>query len=105
MTKNLIHILLISAALAISALACGSDSDDSKTVTGQVVDVQAVSLEAFSSLTVRDEDGREWTFKGGLFTGFTPSHLVAHRAENAPVVVTYRENADGSLTALKLEDG
>lgn len=97
---------LLFFAFCIMSAACDSASKNSeKTVAGHVIDVQALTIDAFSSLTIRDAEGKEWVFEGGVFTGFTPSHLIAHRAEGQPVIVTYRESDDGVLRALKLEDG
>lgn len=69
------------------------------------MEVDAVSIDTFNTLTVEDESGKRWEFKGGFFAGFTPSHLLSHRAEREPVEVTYREEPDGTLKVVKIEDG
>jgi hypothetical protein len=103
--RNRLTLAAIAAAVLIATVSCsGNGGSETRTVTGQVVDVQALTIDTFSSLTVRDDSGKVWEFAGGLFPGFTPSHLLAHRAEGAAVVVTYREEADGTLRVMRLDD-
>jgi hypothetical protein len=66
--------------------------------------VQAAAIDTFSSLTVRDSSGDLWTFGGGRFPAFTPSHLVEHQAVGEPITVTYVEEEDGTLRVLEIED-
>lgn len=86
-----------------AALSCGGDGGNS--VTGVVADVVPSGIDSFSSLSVIDGDGRLWTFSGGRFPAFTPSHLLEHRLTRAMIRVTYRKGADGSLTPIALDDG
>ncbi len=94
--------LVLTAAL-ITFGAC-DNSDSQKSVTGQVIAVEARSITEFETLTLRDEDGVTWEFTGGLFTGFTPSHLLEHKALGDPVRVWYDE-IGGELRVKKIEDG
>jgi hypothetical protein len=89
--------------LLTAALSCGGDGGD--TVTGTVADVVPSGIDSFSSLSVIDGEGRLWTFSGGRFPAFTPSHLLEHRLTRASIKVTYRKEANGSLTPVALDDG
>lgn len=97
-----------SAALALVVLliavaACGSD-ESGPSVTGQVIAVESRSITEFETLTVLDDDGKEWRFKGGLFSGFTPSHLQEHMALGDPVRVWYVQEGD-ELRVTRIADG
>ena len=72
-------------------------------IRGLVADVQAGSILKLDSLTIRDEEGRLWSFKVEGQLGFTPSHLREHQVLAQPVIVRYRETPDG-LVALDLTD-
>ena len=75
------------------------------TVTGQVVSVEQASLTTISRLTLQDSSGKQWTFEGGgIFTGFTPSHLEEHRALQQPVTVEYEKGRAGNLRILGVSD-
>ena len=98
-------LFLVAAALAFAA-SCGGETRDGsglKQVRGHVVEVEARNIAEFETLTIRDDDGREYTFASEGFTGFTPSHLREHRLFGQSVLVTYREEA-GRLMAVKTED-
>ena len=97
--------VLLSVALLLSALsvACGADDPGGESVTGDVVSVQERSLTEFEFLTIVDGQGKDWTFVGGAFTGFTPSHLREHMALREPVRVWYVEEG-GILTATRIAD-
>ena len=73
-------------------------------MTGIVIDVQVRSISEFEWLSLEDETGKTWRFKGGSFTGFTPSHLQEHGALKEPVKVWYTEE-NGVLTVTRIEDG
>ena len=89
--------------LLTAALSCGGDGGD--TVTGTVADVVPSGIDSFSSLSVIDGEGRLWTFSGGRFPAFTPSHLLEHRLSRVKINVTYRKEVDGSLAPIALDDG
>ena len=74
-------------------------------VVGHVVEVTAKSLVEFETLTIVDDDGKEWVFSGGEFPGFTPSHLEEHQALGEPVRVFYVREEDGTLRIVRIEDG
>jgi hypothetical protein len=91
---------LIFIVLAVF-LAFGSDNE----VRGQVVNVEPASVTTISSLTIREDSGKLWTFVGvGAFSGFTPSHLNEHRALQEEVTVIYEELEPGVLTILSIAD-
>ncbi len=92
------------AILLVAIASACSSSDAGPSVTGQVVAVEARSITEFESLTIVDEDGKTWEFIGGLFSGFTPSHLREHQSLNEPVKVTYTQDGD-RLRVTRIEDG
>ena len=85
-------------------VACQPATGDG-VVVGHVVEVTAKSLVEFETLTIVDNDGKEWLFSGGKFPGFTPSHLEEHQALGEPVRVFYVTEEDGSLRVVRIEDG
>ena len=97
-----IAIPMMSAVL-LTAVAC--QTTEVKEVSGLVVDVQSQSILLIESLTIRDQDGKEWTFdifpQG--FIGFTPSHLLEHQAAGELITITYEETPEG-LSVVKIED-
>lgn len=96
-------IALSAATVLLLAAACGGADEDSS-VTGRVIGVDPRSLTEFNSMTLVDADQKEWQFKGGLFAGFTPSHLLEHMALGESVTVWYVD--DGvDLTVTRIEDG
>ena len=89
------------------AVSCGNGEnagEETQQVTGSVQDVQPFGIDSFASLTIRDSEGQTWTFSDGRFPGFSPSHLLEHRALGEPVTVTYVEQEDGTLRAVEIED-
>jgi len=95
---------LISAAawLVVTVAACGGGTDS---VVGRVTGVVPKSITAVGTLTLLDQDGREWLFVGGPeFPGFRSSHLRDHQISGAPVRVEYREQ-DGRLAIVSVDDG
>jgi hypothetical protein len=74
-------------------------------VTGRVLNVEQSSITIISSLTLEDDSGKQWTFEGGgVFSGFTPAHLLEHRALGEPVTVEYEETGSGILQIVHLAD-
>ena len=86
--------ILVVALTLFSAIACETPQSAGATVTGLVVDVSAKSLLDIDTLTIEDEEGREWSFTGRSYRGFTPSHLRQHMVEASQVAVTYLEEGD-----------
>ena len=84
------------------AAACAEN--DGQSVSGQVVSVIPSGIDSFSSLTIEDSEGTLWTFQGGRFPEFTPSHLTEHQIAGEAVRVTYEEAEDGTLTVIALDD-
>ncbi len=102
--------ILAVIVIFLAAGACDGDSptgdhgagrpdleDGLKEVQGRVVGVEAASITALASLTIRDESGKEWTFRGEGYVGVTPSHLRQHQVIAQPITVLYRETDDGLL--------
>ncbi len=102
-----IRPLVALALVAAFAAACGGGNKE-RSVTGVIIDVQATSLTAVESLTVRDDDGRTLVFRiapdaiDDPIEGLFPSHLRTHGLAGDPVTVIYREEG-GELLILRLE--
>ena len=102
-------LLAIVAFSAVILIAFGLSSvpieTEPDTVTGQVVGIEQGSITTISQLTLEDETGKRWNFKGGgKFAGFTPSHLEEHMTLREQVTVGYEEDADGVLIILSVSD-
>jgi hypothetical protein len=85
--------------LALLLLACTRDAGP-KTVDGLVVNVTAASFSQIARFDVRTDDSRIITFAVEGDVGVTPSHLRQHMVLAEPVIVTYRESADGPVATL-----
>ncbi len=105
------RILLASAIFAaISVLACGSDSDGTRAVTGLVTAVDAPSLTQLDGFSFRTDDGRALGFRIAPEAnrqdpqrGFVPGHLREHALTSTKVKITYREEGN-ELLAVRIED-
>ncbi len=97
-------------ALVVALASCGrgSDTDGATTVEGTVIAVDGTLAEV-SSFTMRLSDGGNLTFvpaEGVLFHGSAPmNHLRDHLASGTTVRVGYIVLADGTLSAVLVEDG
>jgi hypothetical protein len=90
------------AGLLIALAACGTGASQ---VEGIVTDVDG-DLTTVSMFTVRRADGELFTFvpgEDGDFA-FPLPHLSEHRQTASPVVVTYEQAPDGTLTAVAVDD-
>ena len=111
------HLLVMVLLLALLMEAsCGGNSRDgleetqtpsqesgTKEIRGLVVEVKAASLIELESLTVRDEQGRLWSFTTEGPIDNTPSHVREHQVRALPVTVYYRETPKG-LVAVSVTD-
>ena len=70
---------------------------------GQVVEVIPRSFSELELLTIRDAEGRLYTFETEGFVGFTPSHVREHQFLGQTLLVTYERRGD-ILVAIRLED-
>ena len=107
---------LLAAALVL-AIACGggqatattdaaptTDAGDAgRQVRGHVLEVVARNITELESVSIRDQDGKRWTFTTEGYTGVTPSHLREHQLSGQQVVVSYVEREDW-LVAVKIGD-
>jgi hypothetical protein len=97
---------LAIVALAFALAACGGSGEHK--ATGVIIDVQASSLTALGSFTLRTNDGDTLVFYVAPDAaqdpqeGFFPSHMRTHAVAAEQVTVTYREE-QGDLLALRLE--
>lgn len=104
--------LVAMAALVLMLPACRGGSADltreeDTVVEGTVIAVDG-TLAAVASFTLRLPDGRDLVLvpaEGVLFDGSAPiGHLQDHLASGAPVRVGYVVLADGTLSAVLVED-
>lgn len=81
-----------------------------RTVRGVLLSVQSSNPVQADQVTLRDDEGRVWTFQVSPEVAANPEepqsagHLRQHMALVEPVVVRYREGSDG-LVALRILDG
>ena len=99
--------LAAALVLAFTAAACG-DGDggpEIMSVRGLVQEVEARSLLEIDSVTVRDDDGREWVIEGGgtEIPGFSPSHVREHMVLGQPVTAFFHRE-DGVLALDDMTD-
>ena len=98
-----------AAVLALVLLGGGLTgcSAADPTIEGIVVDVQG-DLTQVDRFTVLDSTGDLVTFVPApdvrFHDGAPLSHLSEHLRNGEPIAVTYRELADGSLAAMRVED-
>ena len=100
-----LRAICVALLTAICVMVACQPAAGDGVVVGHVIDVTAKSLVEVETLTVVDDDGKEWVFNGGEFPGFTPSHLEEHQALGEPVRVFYVTEEDGSLRIVRIEDG
>lgn len=101
---------LLAAALLL-AIACGGGQatatadagEPGRQVRGHIVEVVARNITEIESVSIRDQDGRRWTFTTEGYTGVTPAHLREHQLFGQQVVVSYVERED-RLVAVKIGD-
>jgi len=107
---------LLVAALSL-AIACGggqapatadataaTDAGDAgRQVRGHILEVVARNITEIERVSIRDQDGRRWTFTTEGYTGVTPAHLREHQLFGQQVVVSYVERED-RLVAVKIGD-
>ena len=104
-SRTVILPIVVLIAVIFSIVASSRLGNNLKTVTGQVLIVEQSSITTVSSLTLEDDSGKQWTFEGGgVFSGFTPAHLLEHRALGEPVTVEYEETGSGILQIVRLAD-
>ena len=97
--------IFVLFAMVFSIVTASCFDSNHNWVTGQVLNVEQSSMTIISSLTLEDDSGKRWTFEGGgIFSGFTPSHLLEHRALGEPVTVEYEETGSGILQIVRLAD-
>ena len=107
---------LLAAALLL-AIACGGGQatatadasantdagDTGRQVRGHILEVVARNITEIERVSIRDQDGRRWTFTTEGYTGVTASHLREHQLSGQQVVVSYVERED-RLVAVKIGD-
>jgi hypothetical protein len=104
-------MLLIALAVAFTLVVCdsGKDSDvdgpEAMSVHGLVQHIEARSLLQVGSLTVRDDDGRDWVIegRGTEIAGFSPSHVREHMVLGQPIRVLFHRE-DGVLVLDDITD-
>ncbi|HSO28971.1 MAG TPA: hypothetical protein VLS28_03655 [Candidatus Sulfomarinibacteraceae bacterium] len=102
--RRAVPFVAVIALIAIVAVVASAPA--TSTATGVVVAVDSRSLTDVDSFTIRTPEGEVIDFTvGALQNGaeFPPGHLVEHIASGVPVVVTYRDGADGRV-AIRIVD-
>ena len=104
-SRTVIPAIFVLFAMVFSIVTASCFDSNHNRVTGQVLNVEQSSMTIISSLTLEDDSGKQWTFEGGgVFSGFTPAHLLEHRALGEPVTVEYEETGSGILQIVHLAD-
>ena len=99
-------VALLVVALAAALVACAG-GDGERSAEGVIIDVQATTLTAIESFTLRDNDGETLVFEvspdatDDSVEGFFPGHMRTHALAAEQVTVFYEEE-DGRLLALRL---
>jgi hypothetical protein len=103
--STMLPFALALAAVILITFGISTVVGGPKSVRGQVVAVEQASVTTISNLTIEDDSGKRWTFIGsGKFSGFTPSHLVEHRALRESITVEYEESDSGELKIVGISD-
>jgi hypothetical protein len=102
MNYTLTAVLVVSLAATL-VLSAGCDNGGALQMRGRVVEVIPRSFSELELLTIRDEQGRLFTFETEGFVGFTPSHIREHQFLGQTLLVTYERRGD-ILVATRLED-
>lgn len=84
----------------VAAAACGART---KSITGALVDVQAISLTEIREFSIETPGKARLTFTVRGDVGFSASHLREHMVTGLPVKVSYIDES-GRLVALHIED-
>ena len=92
--------LTICAVLYLLLIAC---SGPQNTVRGVIVAVEDRNLAEIETLTIRDDDGRQWTFTTIAALEKNGAHLRLHQVLGQTIEVQYEERA-GTLIAVALRD-
>ena len=104
-TRTLIPVLIIVIAVVIIAAGVANVMSGPASVSGQVVSVDSATVTTIANLTIENAAGEQWSFLGsGTFSGFTPSHLIEHRALREPITVEYEESDSGELIIVGISD-
>ena len=93
--------LCVLCVLCGYLLAC--NGDEPGTVRGVVVEAIDRNLAEIETLSVRDEDGRVWTFTTDGVLEKNGAHLRLHQVLGQTIEVTY-EAREGRLIATALRD-
>ena len=102
MNTTLTAVFMLTLATTL-LLAAGCETVSALQVRGQVVEVVPRSFSELESLTIRDDEGRTYTFETEGFVGFTTSHVREHQFLGQTLLVTYEKRGD-VLVAIRLED-
>ena len=100
--RQVASLVLVYSLFLLAVVSC---EDETRSVRGLIVEVNADSLLVVETVTVEDEDQVRWTVHGGgrRFDGFPPSHLREHMLQGLPVTVWF-EDRDGVLYMKDISD-
>lgn len=92
--------LCVLCVLCVFFLACGVEL---RVVRGIIVEVTDRSLAEIETLTIRDDQGRLWTFTTEEALEKNGAHLRLHQVLGQTIEVRYEER-EGRLIATELRD-
>jgi hypothetical protein len=102
-----LHLAAVVAIVIVSVSGCStSDTTSDNTLSGVISEVNG-DLTTVTGFVVLGEDGSSHRFTpidGLLFEGGSLTHLREHVVTGQPVVVTFRQGADGELIAIRVQD-
>lgn len=99
--RKVVVLAVVTLLIACGTVGCSNENS----IVGTVEDVTPTGIDSFSSLTIKDGEGRLWVFEGGRFPAFTPSHLIEHRIAEERVKVTFTVDSTGRRVIEEITDG
>ncbi len=100
-----LHVAVLGAVcvLGVLGLCLVACSDEPGATRGVIVEITDRNLTEIESLTIRDDDGRLWTFATEGALEKDGAHLRLHQVLGQTIEVVYEER-DGLLIATGLRD-
>ena len=98
--RTLASKLTICTIVCLLVIACSGPQD---TVRGVIVAVEDRNLAEIDTLTIRDDDGQEWTFATIAALEKNGAHLRLHQVLGQTIEVQFEER-EGTLVAIALRD-
>jgi hypothetical protein len=116
--RFVLGVVFAAIGIGLFAQGCGVEADAAPTAVIPTPTPQLLSVAGFVAgvepttgqaqrILVLDQAGTTWTFVIEFEPGWKvpAEHLMEHERRRLPVVVYYRDEADGARTAVRIEDG